>query len=80
MLNPMREKMKACTEGEKAPRLVQKIAECKASYELSWKVNVLIKKKKKHIARGNGERGRLARRTRLFSSPRRNGVRWATTQ
>ena len=41
-----RYKLKASTRGEKGrhlwPRLVQKIAEGKTSYELSWKVEVMI--------------------------------------
>ena len=36
--------MKACTGGA---QLVRKIAEGKTSHELSWKVKVMIKKKKK---------------------------------
>ena len=46
-------KLKARTGGEKGrhlwPRLVQKIAEGKTSYELSWKVEVMGQKKKKKV-------------------------------
>ena len=49
MLNPMRDKNEGPSrEGGKGrhlcPRLVQKIAEGKTSYELSWKVKVIEKK------------------------------------
>ena len=46
MLNPIyaRRKMKARTGGEKGRRLVQeKTAEGKTTYELSWKVKVMLK-------------------------------------
>ena len=58
MLNPMRDKnvkMKARTGGKKgrhlSPRLVQKIAEGKTSYELTWKVKSDIYYKKKKSSR-----------------------------
>ena len=55
MLNPMRDKLKARTGGEKGrhlwPRLVQKIAEGKTSYELSWKAKVMKKKGRKNHTR-----------------------------
>ena len=47
MLNPMRDKNEGTYRGGEGttpiPQLVQKIAEGSTSYELSWKVKVIIK-------------------------------------